>query len=128
MSDHHQRLTAEAGQAADNRRIISKATVSVQLGELGAQTLNVVKRVGPVSVARELYPLPGRQRTVDLGLLLPALLFQVEQLCLFCLRAHRQASETVETFIDLCERLFKVQIGGRHGFLCRGQKTAPPQR
>ena len=85
VSDHHQRLATEAGQAADNRRIISKATVSVQLDELGAQTLNVVKRVGPVSVARELYPLPGRQRVVDLGFLLPALLFQVEQLHLFCI-------------------------------------------
>src|SRR5207245_10174012 len=67
VSDHHQRLATEAGQAADNRRIISKATVSVQLDELGAQTLNVVKRVGPGSVAGDPDRVPGPPPLVAQG-------------------------------------------------------------
>ena len=46
----------------DDRLVVGKPPVAVQLGELGEQPLDVVERARPVRVARHLHALPGPER------------------------------------------------------------------
>ena len=58
MANHYHWHTPKTCQTADNCRIIAKDAIAVQLHEFGAQRLNIIERIGPVRVPRELHPLP----------------------------------------------------------------------
>jgi hypothetical protein len=59
VADHHHRLAVEPGQPADDGRIVGVMPVAVQLLEVGEDGADVVQRVGPLRMARDLRDLPG---------------------------------------------------------------------
>ena len=58
MADHHYRLVVQAGDPADDRRVVGKRPVAVQLVEAAEQALDVIQGVGTLGVARQLGNLP----------------------------------------------------------------------
>ena len=74
VAQHHAGLAVEARQAADDGQVVGEVAVAVQFLEVGEDLVDVVQRVGPLRVARDLRHLPGRQAGVDvLGELLALL-------------------------------------------------------
>ena len=57
----------EAGEPGDDRGVVAEAAVAVELAEPGEEPLDVVERVGPVRVPRELDLLPGRELGEELA-------------------------------------------------------------
>ena len=65
VAEHHAGLAVEARQAADDRLVVGEGAVAVQLLEVGEDLVDVVERVRPLRMARDLRHLPGRQAGVD---------------------------------------------------------------
>ena len=80
MAEHHDRAVAQARKPADDRKIIAKHAIAVQLLELAAHDVHVIERVGAVRVTRELRDLPGREIGEDVRRQLPALRLQSRDL------------------------------------------------
>ena len=59
LADHHQWATLEARQAADHRRVVGEAPVTVQFHEIGAEHLDPVQRIRPLRMAGEQHMGPG---------------------------------------------------------------------
>ena len=74
MADHHAGLAIEARKAAHDRQVIGKRAVAVQFLEVGEDLADVVERVGPLRVARDLRDLPRAEARVDVLGKLQALL------------------------------------------------------
>jgi len=62
VAQHHAGLAVEAREAADDGEVVREGAVAVQLLEVGEDVVDVVERVGPLRVARDLRHLPGRKR------------------------------------------------------------------
>ena len=58
-ADQHHRLAVEERRAADQRQVIVKMAVAVQLLEAFEDGVDVVEGVRPVGMAGDLHPLPG---------------------------------------------------------------------
>src|SRR6184192_1223696 len=65
MADDHARLAVEARESADDRRIVGIDAIAVQLAKVAEQRIDVIERVGPLRMTRDLRDLPGRQLAVD---------------------------------------------------------------
>ncbi len=61
MADHHDALAIKTRKAADDRLIIGKAPVAVQLLEIGKQVFDIIERIGSLRMTRYLRDLPGRE-------------------------------------------------------------------
>jgi hypothetical protein len=61
VAQHHAGLAVEARQPAHDGQVVGKVAVAVQFLEVGEDLVDVVQRVGPLRVARDLRHLPGRQ-------------------------------------------------------------------
>src|SRR5512146_1209895 len=53
MAHDHYRTLVERSEPADHCRIIGKAPVTVHLGEIGEESLNIVKGMGSLRVPRQ---------------------------------------------------------------------------
>src|SRR5713101_446280 len=62
MAEEHRRAAVPRAHAPDQCGIVGGKTVAVQLDEVRREPADVVQRVGPAGVARELDHLPHRQR------------------------------------------------------------------
>ena len=80
LADDHDGRPSMPRQAADDGQVVAEHAVAMQLGEIRADHVDVVERIGPARMARELRDLPGRQRREDGGGELPALLLQARDL------------------------------------------------
>ena len=118
MADDHERALVDARQPADDGAVVRVHAVTVQFVELAADGVDVIKRVGPVRVARELGDLPGRETGEDAHRELPALGLQPADLVLdvdFAVRSH--VPELLDLRFELGDRLFEVEE--RDGHACR---------
>src|SRR6476619_229588 len=66
VSDNDATLAAEHRHSAWHCAIVGKAAVAVQLNPVRKTALNVIEREWPLSVPRDLDPLPGRQIAVNI--------------------------------------------------------------
>jgi len=66
VPDHHHRLAVETGKATDNRMIVRKSPVAVQLFKVGKNQRQVIKRIRALRMPCHLRNLPGRQLGVDI--------------------------------------------------------------
>jgi hypothetical protein len=66
MADDHHCLAIEAGQATDDRTVVGKGTITMQLMEIGEHQVDVVEGVGPLRMPGHLRNLPRRQLAVGL--------------------------------------------------------------
>src|SRR5262249_23512400 len=66
VADEHDPVVAQAGEAAAQGPVVADGPVAVQLDELVEDQLDVVHRLRPVVVARDLDRLPGSEVAVDL--------------------------------------------------------------
>ena len=110
MPDHHARLAVEARESADDRLIVRVLAVAVQFAEIGEHAADVVERVRPLRMARDLRDLPRRELAVDfLGELL-AFFLQPRDLVG---NVHRRVLVHVTQFLDLLlqfgDRLFEFE-------------------
>ena len=127
VAEDQHRLAVEAGEAADQRRVVGEGAIAVQLDPVGEELLHVVERVGPVRVARELDDLPARQVAEDLLLQLGAALLEAADLDVEGVGVAVDAGAGVgvalelgELLLELQQRLLEVEREGRHGgFLSR---------
>ena len=62
-----QRCAAEHGHTAWHGAIVGKAAIAVQFDPVRKTALNVIERERPLSVPRNLHPLPCRQVVVNLS-------------------------------------------------------------
>src|SRR4029079_2401165 len=65
LADHHARLAVEAGETADDRRIVGVCAIAVQLAELGEHAVDVIARVRTLRMPRDLRDLPRTELAVD---------------------------------------------------------------
>ena len=114
MADNNNGRATKTRQTADNCRIITKDSVAVQLYEFGAEGLNIIKRVGPVRVSRELHLLPRREYGKHLCLALPELFFQCGQFSLLRCGPDFQLGEILNLLVQFLQRLLKIEIGCLH--------------
>ena len=59
VADERDRLAAERADAGHDGRIVALRPVAVELDEVVTDALEIVERVRPVLVTRELYGMPG---------------------------------------------------------------------
>jgi hypothetical protein len=62
---HHEFDAADLGQAANDRRIVSKKPIAAELLKLFAQIFDVIDSFGPCRVAADSDTFPGSQIGVD---------------------------------------------------------------
>ena len=58
MSD---RLFVVVGKPRDDRLVVAKAPIAVNLGEAGPESRDIVEQIRPLRMARDEHPLPGGQ-------------------------------------------------------------------
>ena len=73
VSDNDATLAAEHRHSAWHCAIVGKAAVAVQFNPVRKTALNVIERERPLSVPRDLDPLPGRQIAVNMTAHFPKL-------------------------------------------------------
>src|SRR3989442_9736022 len=68
MAEEHRGAAVPGTDSADQRRIVGRKAVAVQLDEIGRQAPDVVQRIRPVGVAGKLDDLPdGERRRIGLS-------------------------------------------------------------
>ena len=106
----------DACQAADDRGVVGEGAVAGELMELVADQAEVIERVRPLRMARQLRDLPGRQRAEDLRGAHAQLLLQAAD---FGVDVDRLAGAGAAQFLDLRfqvgDRLFEVEKVWIHG-------------
>ena len=65
VADEHHRRVVEARGSADDREVVAKHAIAVQLVEVLEDEPGVVERVGTLRMTRELRDLPGREIRED---------------------------------------------------------------
>ncbi|MNN27733.1 hypothetical protein D3C81_1412760 [compost metagenome] len=114
VAHDHDRLTAEAGQAADDRLIVAELTVAVQFHEVGEQALEVVDEVRALRVARDL----GAHPRVKIGVGLDAqgvgLLAQGGDLGLERAAGRGQMRQLRDLGFQLGDGLFEFEVVRGH--------------
>ncbi len=131
-ADHHHRPAVEARQPAENRGVLGEVAVSGQRGELREQPLDVVARMGPLRMARDLALLPAREVAVEPGQHRVGLLGQRLDLArdVHLGVLAREGLELGDLALDLGEGLLELEIvfhasdSGGCAPLCR---AAPPR-
>jgi hypothetical protein len=73
VSDNDATLAAEHRHSARHCAIVGKAAVAVQFNPVRKTALNVIERERPLSVPRDLDPLPGRQIVMNMTARFPKL-------------------------------------------------------
>src|SRR4051812_19878078 len=66
MPDDHHRLAIEARPSTDDRGVLAKETVAVELDEVGEAQTDVIIRQGALEAPRHLHALERREVLVDL--------------------------------------------------------------
>src|SRR5207248_1927317 len=56
---HHDRPPLQAGRSTDDSRVVREQPITVQLDELAEPEPDVIKRIRPLRMPRQLHPLPG---------------------------------------------------------------------
>src|SRR4030095_12862687 len=75
LAEHHAWLAVEAGEPTDDCGIVGIRAVAVQFAEVAEHAVDVIERVRPLRMARDLRDLPRGELAVDfLGELLALLL------------------------------------------------------
>ena len=109
VADDHDAPSPEARQPANDGSVVRERAVSVQLLPLLEQVVDVLERVGPVRMARELDLLPRRQIGEELTGEATSLLFQAAELGLELAIALREAAQLLDARYELDDRLFERQ-------------------
>src|SRR5690606_23958006 len=110
MADDRDRLTLQAADAADQRMIVGVHPVAVQLLEIGEAALDVVHRVRPLRMARELNHLPRRQIREDTARQRLALLAKpLDLLVDVDLGVVADELQRVDLRLELGDRLLEIQ-------------------
>ncbi len=99
----HFPAAAQPRHAADHRGIVAEAAVAVNLAEVGKDALNVVERVGPVRMARQLGALPRGQFAGHLALERLDALMQHHQLLLRLLIVAGGGMQLLNLFFNSLE-------------------------
>src|SRR5262249_13692366 len=115
VPDHDAALAAEARHSANDRRVVGKRPVAVELLEPGEQAVDVVERVGALGMARDLRDLPCVELAVNL--LGERLAFLLEPRDLFGDVQRRivlDETQLVDLRLELGDRLLEIQEGRLH--------------
>jgi hypothetical protein len=112
--DHHA-APLVPGEAADDRRVVPEATVAVELLPLGEERFDVIERVRPVRVARELDLLPGAEVGEELAGDARGLVFQATELPLERTVALGELAQLAHTGDQVDDGLFEGENERCHG-------------
>src|SRR5262249_23292876 len=104
---------AKEAEPRHDRRIIGEPPVALELDELRQEGLDVIERVGPEGMPRDLGLLPRRQARVDLSR--DALELLAELLDLAAVgRVVRKGGQLLDSAAKLQDRLFEVSVVAVH--------------
>ena len=112
-ADDQHPVFAQPGKTADHRAILGKQPVAVQFLKTGKSLLDVIQRVRPARMARELHALPRSQ--VQKNLPARFLKFFLDELN-FLLETDpqrmflRMRPEIVQLVLQFGDRLFKIEL------------------
>ena len=110
MTDEHDRPAVDPANSTDNRRIIRVHAIAMQLLEIGCQNFQVVTRVWPHRVARDLCDLPGTKFGEDaLGQRLALALEPFDLLTDIDLGIVADETQFFDLGFELCYRLFEIE-------------------
>jgi hypothetical protein len=76
VANQNERASAESSESGDDRRIIAKPTVAVELDEVFEETTHVIEHVRTIRMSRELDLLPGLELCKELARKLRGPLFE----------------------------------------------------
>src|SRR6266702_1781396 len=119
MSDDHHRVAVEARPTADDRRVLTKRTVSVELDKVGEDEPKIVVRQRPLVRPSNLHALQRSEILVDLLAQLAELALQRRNLLGDIeLAITGELLQLVDLSLQLENGLFKVQCGrGHNGYV-----------
>ena len=109
VPDDDDGLAVEAGEARDDRRVVAEAAIAVELDPVLEDAIDVVERVGPVLVPRELHLLPRREAREELARELRRLVFEALQLGLERAVGARHFAELAEPRHEVDDGLLERQ-------------------
>jgi len=110
VADDHHRTIIQACYATDDRRVVSKVTITVQFVELTEQLFDVVQGIGAARVAGQLGNLPAAQVAEDTGRQAATLVLQAGNLVADVQRivATHQA-QLFDLGLQVGDRLFEIE-------------------
>ena len=115
LADDHDRPAVDARQATDDGEVVAEHAIAMQLGEIRADHLDVIQRVGSARMARDLRDLPGGERREDGGGELAAFLLQPRH---FLGDVHLRIGGDMPELFDFClelgDGLFEIQETDGH--------------
>ena len=113
LADDHDLVVAQTSEASDNRPVVGKKPVAMQLGKAGKGRRQIIEGEGPLRVPGQLHALPGCEISENLAARFLDFVFDLLNLRLDAdaervhLRMLLQLSQFVLQFND---RLFKVEL------------------
>ena len=132
LGEQHDRLALEERRAADERLVVVKLPVAVQLLKALEEGVDVVERVGPLGMAGDLHPLPRRQAGIDFLFRRLDLLFEGGNLAgKVEMVLEGLLVKLLKMLLEFAQRLLEFQrIGGfcHAPRLRRGRKRCQPAR
>jgi hypothetical protein len=114
LRDHHHGIAVEKCSAADNRAVVVILTITVEFLEVLADGGDVIERVWPLGVARDLHLLPRREIRVDVtpdGVDFP--LDRADLAADICVRFKRTLAQLFELADEFTQWFLKLQHVGR---------------
>ena len=115
MSENHHRPIAQTRQSPDDRKIIPKHPIPVQLLIVAAHDVHVIKRIRAMWMTRELRDLPRRKTCEDVRRQLPALRLQARDLIPdIHLGVRGDVLELFDLRLKFGDRLFEVEKRDGH--------------
>src|SRR3954454_3243067 len=111
VPDHHDRVVVEACPAADDRRVVTERAIPVELDEIGEGKPYVIRGERALRVARDLYPLEGREVLVNfLAQIVELALQRLDRFCYAELTVPCRLLDLVDLPLQLGDRLFKLEL------------------
>ena len=112
-ADDHDAVFAQPGKAADHRAVLGKQPVAVQFLKIGERPVEVIQRVGPLGMPRQLDALPGGEVRENLPPGFLQLLFDELDFLLEA-DAERMLFRVFPQFVQLAlqfdNRLFEIEL------------------
>ena len=111
-ADNHHAIFAKHGKASHDCVVIMKEPVTVQLGKAAESFVNVIERVRPLRMPRELHALPSGEVRVNLAFLCLQLFLKLANLIMHVhihLAVLRVLAEILQLAVEVNERFLEIQ-------------------
>ena len=111
VSDDHYRVVVQTRPTADDRGVVAKCAIAVELDEIGEGEPDVIRGEWALGVARDLHPLEWGEILVDfLAQVVELALERLDRLCHAELTVACRLLDLVDLPLQLGDRFFKLEL------------------